>query len=184
MLMAARTRSDKMELIKQRIRPFPDFPSPGVIFRDMCPLLKDPEALTAVTDLFEERVREDFPGVQVVLGLDARGFLFGPLLAQRLGVGFVPIRKKGKLPGPTTSVAYTLEYGKAEVEIQEDAVEGGQKVILIDDLLATGGTLHAACQLMKKLKAELLGCLVVIELKDLKGRDRIAPAPVFSLVQY
>lgn len=182
--MAARTRSDKMELIERRIRSFPDFPSRGVIFRDICPVLKDPEALTAVTDLFEEGVREGFPGVEVVVGLDARGFLFGPLLAQRLGVGFVPIRKKGKLPGPTTSVAYALEYGKAEVEIQEDAVESGQKVLLIDDLLATGGTLHAACQLMKKLKAELLGCLVLIELKDLNGRNRIAPVPVFSLLQY
>ncbi|KAG9352488.1 hypothetical protein JZ751_020902 [Albula glossodonta] len=114
-------------------------------------------------------------------GLDARGFLFGPLLAQRLGVGFVLVRKKGKLPGPTTSVSYTLEYGKAEVEIQEDAIEASQKVLLIDDLLATGGTLYAACELMKKLKAEVLGCLVVIELTDLKGAERIKPNPVFSL---
>ncbi|KAJ8417802.1 hypothetical protein AAFF_G00226450 [Aldrovandia affinis] len=182
--MAGRTREDKLELIAQKIKHFPDFPSKGILFRDICPILKDPEALTAVTDLFEERVREAYPRVQLIVGLDARGFLFGPLLAQRLGVGFVLVRKKGKLPGPTTSVAYTLEYGKAEAEIQEDAVEAGQKVVLIDDLLATGGTLYAACELMKKQKAEVLGCMVVIELKDLNGAGRVQPESVFSLVQY
>ncbi|XP_035274001.1 adenine phosphoribosyltransferase [Anguilla anguilla] len=182
--MAVSTRKEKLELIAQRIRPFVDFPSKGVVFRDICPLLKDPEALSAVIDLFEEHVRATCPGVELVVGLDARGFLFGPLLAQRLGVGFALVRKKGKLPGPTVSVAHTLEYGKAEAEIQEDAVHAGQKVILIDDLLATGGTLHAACELMKKQRAEVLGCLVVIELTDLKGADRIGPVPAFSLVQY
>ncbi|KAJ0066854.1 hypothetical protein NL108_004828, partial [Boleophthalmus pectinirostris] len=106
---------------------------------DICPILKDPGALTAVTSMFEEHVREKFQQVDlVVAGLDARGFLFGPILAQRIGVGFVLVRKKGKLAGPTISVAYDLEYGKAEAEIQVDAVSPGQKVILIDDLLATG----------------------------------------------
>ncbi|KAI1889922.1 hypothetical protein AGOR_G00167900 [Albula goreensis] len=183
-MMAGRPTKEKLELITQKIRPFPDFPSKGIVFRDICPILKDPAALNAVIELFEEHVRETCPGVQMIVGLDARGFLFGPLLAQRLGVGFVLVRKKGKLPGPTTSVSYTLEYGKAEVEIQEDAIEAGQKVLLIDDLLATGGTLYAACELMKKLKAEVLGCLVVIELTDLKGAERIKPNHVFSLVQY
>uniref|UniRef100_A0A3Q2YI88 adenine phosphoribosyltransferase n=2 Tax=Hippocampus comes TaxID=109280 RepID=A0A3Q2YI88_HIPCM len=118
------------------------------------------------------------------LCLDARGFLFGPLLAQRLGVGFVMVRKKGKLPGATVSVAYNLEYGKAEAEIQVDAVTPGQKVVLLDDLLATGGTLFAACELMKKQHAEIQGCMVVIELTELKGSDRLKPYSVFSLVQY
>ncbi|KAL7830933.1 hypothetical protein SRHO_G00304350 [Serrasalmus rhombeus] len=180
----AGSSSEKLDLVVQKIRPFPDFPTEGVVFRDICPLLKDPKALAAVTDLFEEHVRQKHPEVRLIVGLDARGFLFGPLLAQRLGIGFALVRKKGKLPGPTVSVAYSLEYGAAEAEIQEDAVEPGQKVLLIDDLLATGGTLYAACELMKKQQAEVLGCLVVIELKDLKGAERLKSCPVFSLVQY
>ncbi|XP_077455914.1 adenine phosphoribosyltransferase [Stigmatopora argus] len=174
----------KMQLLLRHIRTFPDFPKQGILFRDICPLLKDPTALTSVIDLFEEHVINKNWEVDVIVGLDARGFLFGPLLAQRLGVGFVMIRKKGKLPGATVSVAYDLEYGKAEAEIQEDAVTPGQKVVLIDDLLATGGTLFAACELMKKLHAEIQGCLVIIELVELKGIETLKPHSVFSLVQY
>ncbi|KAJ8339943.1 hypothetical protein SKAU_G00345760 [Synaphobranchus kaupii] len=179
--MATRYEKREAGINRSEIRAFTDFPSKGIVFRDICPILKDPEALAAIIDLFEERVRETCPGVELVVGLDARGFLFGPLLAQRLRVGFVLVRKKGKLPGPTASVAYTLEYGQAEAEIQEDAVEAGQKVVIIDDLLATGGTLYATCELMKKQKAKVLGCLVVIELKDLKGagpnRTRVRVLP-------
>ncbi|XP_067105286.1 adenine phosphoribosyltransferase isoform X1 [Osmerus mordax] len=229
--MAESTTKLKLELVTKNIRPFPDFPSEGILFRDISPILKNPRALTAVIDLFEDHVRMTYPQVELMVGqpgrwtgrdqelcvvrhrrpkstwvqhchtsdqvdvdsstpphhrggLDARGFLFGPLLAQRLGVGFALIRKKGKLPGPTVSVSYTLEYGKAEAEIQEDAVSAGQKVLLIDDLLATGGTLYAACELMKKQKADVLGCLVVIELKDLNGVEKLKPFPLFSLVQY
>lgn len=174
----------RLELIKSRIRAFPDFPKKGILFRDICPILKDPKALSAVTSLFEEYARANFPQVDLVVGLDARGFLFGPLLAQKLGVGFVLVRKKGKLPGTTVSVAYDLEYGKAEAEIQADAVSPGQKVLLIDDLLATGGTLFAACALMQQQQAEVLGCLVVVELKDLNGADRLKPHLVHSLLQY
>ncbi|XP_044228778.1 adenine phosphoribosyltransferase [Thunnus albacares] len=181
--MAARSESN-LQLVHGNIRTFPDFPKKGILFRDICPLLKNPKALTAVIDLFEEHVRKNYPEVELIVGLDARGFLFGPLLAQRLGIGFVLVRKKGKLPGTTVSVAYDLEYGKAEAEIQEDAVAPGQKVLLIDDLLATGGTLFAACELMKKLQAEVLGCMVVIELKELNGIDKLKPQSVFSLVQY
>ncbi|XP_036837663.1 adenine phosphoribosyltransferase-like [Oncorhynchus mykiss] len=143
---------------------FPDFPSKLILFRDICPILKNPGALTTVIDLFEER----------------EGFLFGSLLAQRLGVGFVLVRKMGKLPGPTLSVAHNLEYGEAEVKIQEDAVAPEQKV-LINDLLATGGTLYAACELMKKQNAEVMGCMVVIELS---GVEKLKPNTLFSLVQY
>ncbi|XP_008427365.1 adenine phosphoribosyltransferase [Poecilia reticulata] len=173
----------KLQLVQRHVRAFPDFPKKGILFRDICPILKSPAALTAVTDLFEEHVRSRQLQVDLIVGLDARGFLFGPLLAQRLGVGFVLVRKKGKLPGATVSVAYDLEYGTAEVEIQEDAVAPGQKVLIIDDLLATGGTLLAACELMKKQQADIQGCMVVIELRDLKGADRLKPH-IFSLLQY
>ncbi|NXU50193.1 APT phosphoribosyltransferase, partial [Turnix velox] len=110
--------------------------------------------------------------------------LIGPPLAQRLGVGFIPIRKKGKLPGPTQSISYSLEYGKAELEIQSDAVEPGQKVVIVDDLLATGGTMCAAFELLRRLKAEVLECLVIIELKPLKGSEKLKEVPFFSLLQY
>ncbi|KAG5269962.1 hypothetical protein AALO_G00187090 [Alosa alosa] len=182
--MADSTREEKLKRINESIRAFPDFPTKGILFRDICPILKDPKSLTAVIDLFEEYVRQNHQDVELLVGLDARGFLFGPLLAQRLGIGFSLVRKRGKLPGPTVSVAYDLEYSKAEAEIQEDAVAPGQKVLVIDDLLATGGTLNAACALMKKQQANVMGCLVVIEIKDLHGADKIKPHSVFSLVQY
>ncbi|KAF7687908.1 adenine phosphoribosyltransferase [Silurus meridionalis] len=180
--MAEDSRVHRLDLILQHVRNVPDFPVQGIVFKDICPILKEPKALAAVIDLFEEHVRQKHPHTELIVGLEARGFLFGPLLAQRLGIGFVLVRKKGKLPGPTVSVGYTLEYAKAEAEIQADAVQPGQKVLLIDDLLATGGTLHAACELMKMQKAEILGCLVVIELKDLSGAEKL-PVPVFSLLQ-
>ncbi|XP_068115710.1 centrosomal protein of 89 kDa isoform X2 [Hyperolius riggenbachi] len=152
--------------------------------RDITPVLKCPRAFTAAIDLFENYLRENFAKVDVIAGLDARGFLFGPSLAQRLGIGFVLIRKKGKLPGPTESVSYALEYGKAEVEIQTDAVDPGQKVVIIDDLLATGGTMKAACELMQRKNAEILSCLVLVELTSLKGSEKLHPHPVQSLLQY
>ncbi|KAM3843000.1 adenine phosphoribosyltransferase [Diretmus argenteus] len=182
--MADSPEEPKLQLISTRIRAFPDFPKKGILFRDICPILKDPAALTAVIDLFEDHVRKNYQQVDLIAGLDARGFLFGPLLAQRLGVGFVLIRKKGKLPGPTFSVEYNLEYGQAEAVVQEDSVSPGQKILLIDDVLATGGTLFAACELMKKMQAEVLSCMVVIEMKDLRGVDKLKPHSVFSLVQY
>ncbi|KAF6737445.1 Adenine phosphoribosyltransferase [Oryzias melastigma] len=174
----------KLQLLRENVRTFPDFPKPGIQFRDICPILKSPPALTAAIDLFEERVRTMHPQVDLIVGLDARGFLFGPLLAQRLGIGFVPVRKKGKLPGTTVSTAYDLEYGRAELEIQEDAVAPAQKIIVIDDLLATGGTLCAACELLLRLQAQVLECLVLVELKDLRGAERLKPHAVFSLLQY
>ncbi|NWZ73874.1 APT phosphoribosyltransferase, partial [Acrocephalus arundinaceus] len=153
---------------------------------DISPLLKDPVAFRALIDLLEDHVRASFPKVDFIAGecLDSRGFLIGPPLAQRLGIGFVLVRKKGKLPGPTESISYSLEYGKAELEIQSDAVEPGQKVVIVDDLLATGGTMCAACQLLKKLKAEILECLVVVELKSLKGSEKLSSIPFYSLLQY
>ncbi|KAM4721492.1 adenine phosphoribosyltransferase [Rhinophrynus dorsalis] len=172
------------DLVRRAIRTFPDFPSPGICFRDITPLLKDPEAFRAAIDLFEHHLKKNYPKIDIIAGLDSRGFLFGPALAQRFGIGFVLIRKKGKLPGPTESVSYTLEYGKAELEIQTDAVDVGQKVVIIDDLLATGGTMNAACELMKRRNAEILECLFLIELTSLRGAEKLKPNKVHSLLQY
>uniref|UniRef100_A0A8D0BJ80 Adenine phosphoribosyltransferase n=1 Tax=Salvator merianae TaxID=96440 RepID=A0A8D0BJ80_SALMN len=174
----------KRRLVQEKIREFPDFPVPGVVFRDISPLLKDPAAFGASIDLLEAHVKKLPDRVDFIAGLDSRGFLFGPILAQRLGVGFVLVRKKGKLPGPTISAAYNLEYGKAEVEVQGDAVNPGQNVILIDDLLATGGTMRTACELMTKLQANILDCLVLIELKSLKGAEALQPFPFHSILQF
>ncbi|NXI10376.1 APT phosphoribosyltransferase, partial [Irena cyanogastra] len=152
---------------------------------DISPLLKDPVAFKTLIDLLEDHVRASFPKIDFIVGLDSRGFLIGTPLAQRLGIGFVPVRKKGKLPGATESVCYSLEYGKAaELEIQSDAVDPGQKVVIVDDLLATGGTMGAACELLKRLKAEVLECLVIIELKGLKGSEKLNSIPFYSLLQY
>lgn len=178
----------KMKVPCNVLRYFPDmFPFPSTMClssRDITPILKDPAAFSASIDLFENYIRENFPKVDVIAGLDSRGFLFGPALAQRFGIGFVLIRKKGKLPGPTLSVSYSLEYGKAEIEIQTDAVDPGQKVVIIDDLLATGGTMAAACELLKKKNADILACLVAIELTSLKGAEKLKPYPVHALLQY
>ncbi|RMC09347.1 hypothetical protein DUI87_14355 [Hirundo rustica rustica] len=175
---------ERLRRVRDRVRSFPDFPEPGVLFRDISPLLKDPVAFGALIDLLEDHVRASFPQIDFIAGLDSRGFLIGPPLAQRLGIGFVPVRKKGKLPGPTESVTYNLEYGKAELEIQSDAVEPGQKVVIVDDLLATGGTMRAACELLRRLEAEILECLVVIELKALKGSEKLSSIPFHALLQY
>ncbi|XP_069491915.1 adenine phosphoribosyltransferase isoform X2 [Ambystoma mexicanum] len=184
LIMSEDMEEQKLERVRQQVRAFPDFPLPGILFRDITPLLKDPSAFSDAIDLMEAHLRQRFPKIDVIAGLDSRGFLFGPSLAQRLGIGFVLIRKKGKLPGPTVNVSYTLEYGKAELEIQSDAVGGGQKVVLIDDLLATGGTMWAACELMKKQGADILECLVLIELKSLRGSEKLRPVPFYSLLQY
>ncbi|NXQ83872.1 APT phosphoribosyltransferase, partial [Nyctibius grandis] len=154
------------------------------LYSDISPLLKDPAAFRTLIDLLEDHLRASFPKIDFIAGLDSRGFLIGPPVAQRLGIGFVLIRKKGKLPGPTESVSYALEYGKAELEIQSDAVEPGQKVVIVDDSGATGGTMCAACELLKRLEAEVLECLVVIELKPLKGSEKLKSVPFYSLLQY
>nr|XP_033799579.1 adenine phosphoribosyltransferase [Geotrypetes seraphini] len=182
--MSVGSSEQKLQLVRERIRAFSDFPSPGVCFRDISPLLKDPAAFCAAIDLMEDHLRKTYSQIDVIAGLDSRGFLFGPALAQRLGIGFILIRKKGKLPGATESVSYSLEYGKAELEIQTDAVDPKQKVVIIDDLIATGGSLWAACTLLKKLNAEILECLVLIELKSLEGARKVAPYQLYSLLHY
>jgi adenine phosphoribosyltransferase len=136
-----------------------------------------------VIDLLFDAIKESAPGVEVIVGLESRGFLFGPILSQRLGIPFVPIRKKGKLPGELVSVAYQLEYGSDSFEAQKDSIEHGQKVLVFDDLLATGGTMKAACDLVEQLGALVSLCLVIVELVDLDGRKKVS-RPVKSLLTY
>ncbi len=168
--------------LKKIIRSFPDWPKPGVIFRDIMPLLKDPQVLKYTID---EMLRQwSGKEIDLVAGIESRGFIFGALLAQRLQKGFVAIRKEGKLPGETLRVSYTIEYGSATMEIQKDAVKPGDRVLIVDDLLATGGTAKAAAELIEKLGGVVVGFAFVIELLDLKGREKLKGYTVTSLVTY
>jgi len=163
------------------IRDVPDFPKPGIIFKDITPLLADPAALgETVCQLagpYESK------GAELVVGVESRGFIFGALVAAHLGAGFVPIRKPGKLPAETISQTYELEYGTDTIEIHADAIRSGQKVLMIDDLLATGGTMAAACELVRRLGGDIIGVAFVIELSFLAGRDKLAGCEVRSLIQ-
>ncbi|XP_046389094.1 adenine phosphoribosyltransferase [Ischnura elegans] len=174
----------KIEVVKTRIGAYPDFPKPGICFRDIFSVYHDKDATIMLDEVMkycaEQAVKR---GVQVIAALECRGFLFGPQMALHMGVPFVPLRKKGKLPGKILSLEYDLEYGKDTLEVQEDSIPAGKKVLIVDDLLATGGSLQAACELVKKVGAEVSECLVVMEIVDLKGRTRV-PAPVFSLIQF
>jgi len=177
------SQEDVLKRIKESIGAFPDFPIKGIIFRDIFPLMRKPEVFRECIDLMTNRIKTQYPDVSVIVGLDARGFIFAPLIAQNLNISFVPVRKKGKLPGETASTSYSLEYGKDAVEVQKDAIKPGEKVVIVDDLIATGGTMKAAYNLMKELKADIVECMVVIELVDLKGREQI-PANFYSLVEF
>jgi len=169
-------------LLARYIRDVPDWPKAGILFRDITPLLADPKAFPAAVDALCAPFKK--AGVQFVVGVEARGFIFGAAVAAELKAGFVPIRKKGKLPCETERVTYALEYGTDCMEMHRDAVTPGAKVLIVDDLLATGGTMQAACQLMEKVGAEIVGIAVVIELTDLKGRERLAPHQVHALISY
>ena len=158
------------ELIGTRLRDIPDFPKPGIVFKDVTPLLADPEAFGAVVRDMAERRRGT---IDLVVGIEARGFIFGAALAHELGVGFVPVRKAGKLPGRTRGVSYDLEYGSASIEIHEDSFVGGERVLVVDDVLATGGTAAAACELLEQASAEVVAFEAPIELAFLHGRDRL-----------
>jgi adenine phosphoribosyltransferase len=182
----AELSNEAKEKILSSIRTVPDFPKPGIQFKDITTLLGNPEAYRTLMDHLEERYREY--KLDYVAGIDARGFIFGSALADRLGVGFVPVRKKGKLPYTTVSEKYSLEYGFDEVEIHIDAFgEGGKcgerpaKVLLIDDLIATGGTAAAAARLIDKVGAHCVECCFVLELEFLKGREGI-DVPVYSVI--
>jgi adenine phosphoribosyltransferase len=167
------------------VRDIPDYPSPGILFKDITPLLADPELFTAsVAALAAAHGPGSGAEVDLVAGIEARGFIFGAGVALALGVGFVPIRKKGKLPNATVSAEYTLEYGTAVIEVHEDAVTPGQRVLLLDDVLATGGTAEAAAGLLERVGAQVVSVSFLVELGFLNGRERLAGRDVKSLLNY
>ena len=167
------------ELVSSRLRDIPDFPEPGVVFKDVTPLLADGPAFSAVVRDIAERRRGT---VDLVAGIEARGFIFGAAVAHELGIGFVPVRKAGKLPGKTRGVSYDLEYGSATIEIHEDSFVGGERVLVIDDVLATGGTAAATCELLEGSDATVVAFEAVIELAFLHGRSRLADRDVHATV--
>jgi adenine phosphoribosyltransferase len=170
------------EPLKEMIRAVPDFPKPGILFYDITTLLKDKTGFAQLIDAFAQY----YIGkkVDLVLGIEARGFIFGPALAYRLNAGFVPVRKPKKLPAPVEKVQYDLEYGSDSLEIHADAILPGQRVIIVDDLLATGGTMEATIELVRRMGGEIVGLTVAIELDFLKGRDKFPEIDVFSLMHY
>ena len=171
-----------MDTLKQLIREVPDFPKPGILFYDITTLLKDPGGLKASIDAFKDRYAN--LGVDVVIGVEARGFIFAPVLAYALGAGFVPVRKPKKLPAERTSVTYALEYGTDTLEIHTDAVKPGSRVLIVDDLLATGGTAKAVTELVEGLGGTVAGLGFMVELTFLPGRAKLEGYDIFSLLQY
>lgn len=168
--------------LKKYIRNIPDFPQKGIIFKDITPLLGNPKALKTSIDMFAALYSRQ--KIETVVGIESRGFIFGAPLSYKLGVPFVPVRKKGKLPSKTISAEYSLEYGTNTVEIHEDAMKRGKNVLIIDDLLATGGTAAAAASLVENLGCKVAGIAFLIELKALKGRAQLKGYKVNSLIQY
>jgi len=168
--------------LKDYIRSIPDFPKKGIVFRDITTLICDPAALRAAADALAGPFQQD--GVDLVVSPEARGFIFGSMVADRLGAGFVPVRKPGKLPYKTVERTYELEYGTDTLTMHEDAIRPGQRVLVLDDLLATGGTIKACCDLVEELGGQVVGCAFVIELSFLDGRQKLRDYRVVSLVDY
>ncbi|HUK31927.1 MAG TPA: adenine phosphoribosyltransferase [Candidatus Acidoferrum sp.] len=171
-----------MDGLKKLIREVPDYPKPGILFYDLTTLLKDKQGFHALVDALCNHYAKAH--VDIVAGIEARGFIFAPALAYRLGAGFVPIRKPKKLPAKTAKVTYDLEYGTDTLEIHEDAVQPKQRVLVCDDLLATGGTASASVKLIRQLGGEVMGAAFAVELKFLKGRAKLPGLDIFSLIQY
>lgn len=171
-----------MEELKKKIREVPDFPKPGILFYDLTTLLGDPAGLRQVIDLMTEHYRDQ--KIDQVMGIESRGFILAPSIAYKLDAGFVPVRKPGKLPYKTLSASYELEYGTDSVEIHEDAVKPGQRVLIVDDLIATGGTAAATVQLASQLGADVLSIAFLVELEALQGRKKLEGFDVFSLLKY
>lgn len=168
--------------LKDYIADIPDFPKPGILFRDITPLMADGEAFKEACDRIIEFAKE--VNADVVVGPESRGFIFGCPVSYALGIGFVPVRKPGKLPRETVSYRYDLEYGSNELHIHSDGIEKGQRVLVVDDLLATGGTIEATVKLVEELGGEVVGCAFLIELTDLKGRDLLTDYNVFTILKY
>ena len=171
-----------METLEKHVRDIADFPKPGIIFKDLTPLLADSDALGETTRLLAAPFVD--ANITAVAGMEARGFIFGSLVAQHLGAGFIPLRKPGKLPAATHRVSYALEYGEAELHMHTDAVSEGDNILLVDDLIATGGTAAASVELVQKAGATVAACAFVIELDFLNGRDVLSPCPIHSLLHY
>jgi len=180
--MEGRQMKDEGIDLKSYIRDIPDWPKKGIIFRDITPLLINPKTFKAAVDALCADFKD--AGIEYVAAVEARGFIFGSAVAEKLGAGFVPIRKKGKLPWQTESVSYDLEYGTDTVEVHRDAIESGGKVLMVDDLLATGGTMAAACKLVEKIGGEVAGITFLIELAGLQGREKLAGYKVISIISY
>jgi len=168
--------------LKKSVRSIPGWPIEGVIFRDLTTLMQDPEAFRESCDILYERYRNS--DIDKIVAIDARGFVFGAVLAYKMGIGFIPVRKKGKLPGETIEESYNLEYGSDTLEIHKDALHKGDRVIIVDDLIATGGTVGATVQLVKKLGADIIECAFLIELPDLKGREKVKDCEVFAIMEF
>ena len=172
----------RIDHLKTCIRSIPDWPKKGILFRDITPLLAEPKAFSAAVDALCEGFKK--AGIDYVAAVEARGFIFGPAVAERLGAGFVPIRKKGKLPCKTEAVTYDLEYGTDTLEVHSDAVGRGAKVLMVDDLLATGGTMAAACELIEKIGGQITGIAFLIELTDLNGRAKLTGYKITTVISY
>jgi len=170
------------ERLARLIRDIPDFPKPGIVFKDITPLLADPAGLALAVELMANPFRKS--KVDLVVGAESRGFIFGTALAQALSCGFIPVRKPGKLPSQRSSISYALEYGTDALEMHADAVNGEHRVLMVDDLLATGGTMKACCNLVEGHGATIIGITVLIELAFLKGRDKLKPHDVHSVLKY
>ena len=172
----------KVSDLKKHIRDIPDFPKKGIIFKDISTLLKNAKAFGKSIDTLAKEYKKS--KIKYVVGVEARGFIFGAALAYKLGAGFIPIRKKGKLPYKTKSVTYQLEYGTDILEIHEDAIPANARVLVVDDLLATGGTVKAVIDLLKSQKAKIVGVAFLVELKFLKGKEKLKDLPIYSVIQY
>jgi adenine phosphoribosyltransferase len=172
----------RVDAVRALIRDVPDFPRAGIMFKDITPMLADARAFAACVDLLAEAVAPRKP--DALIGIESRGFIFGAPVARALGVGFVPVRKLGKLPADVVSVEYDLEYGSATLEMHKDAIKPGAKVLIVDDLLATGGTVAGTIELVKQLKGEIVACAFLIELTPLHGRDKLGGYDVVTLISY
>ena len=168
--------------LKAQIRNIPDFPKPGILFRDITTLLKDKRAFKLAVDTLAKKYKNK--KIDLVVAVEARGFILGGAIAHKLGAGFVPVRKKGKLPAKANAVTYDLEYGSDTLEIHHDAISRENRVLIVDDLLATGGTVKAVTDLVKQLEGKIVGIAFLIELLDLKGKDKLKDYPLFSLIKY